>query len=50
MRTVKTLDKLRAFVLWTYAVAVLTGIAYAALTGQETAEPAEVIHAKSHAR
>ena len=36
MRTVKTLDKLRAFVLWTYAVAVLTGIAYAALTGQET--------------
>lgn len=50
MRIEKVINKVKAFLLWIYIVAVLGGIVYAACMGQETRTPGEIIYEKTHTR
>lgn len=50
MRIENTIDKLKAFLLWIYIMAVLAGIAYAVYMGQESKTPGEIIYGKTHTR
>ena len=48
MRIEKTINKVKEFLLWTYIMAVLAGIVYAACSGQKTKTPCELIYEKTH--